>query len=1048
MWKLCLLVWMFLPTLAFGQTDGVILFQDDFENLASQPWQISDGNPGANEENDGWQIVQDGAQRVFEGHGHYWAVSPSDYYREATFQCRFKLIKGGFHLNAQFRSGRFFFGIHPGHVSFTEQQGDTFTDRDSRDVALSEGAWYAAKFSLNGSRIVLSIDGSKLFEYEDPNSFGLFGRLAFESLGHVAIDDVLVLGDPVFHGSTQDHAWVRTGGPLGGIGYDVRIDPSDPNIIYVTDQWAGCHKSYDGGQTWHPKNEGITSRFGPTHDAIPIFSLTVDPNDPNTVWCGTLGMRGLYKSVDKGEHWALKAEGIPSTEALTFRSFAVEPGNSDVVYCGVEWQLAPDEIPDGQAMASGGKIYKTTDGGENWVEVLDSKALVRTIIIDPTNTNTLYAATGIFDRDDVEEEGIWKSTDGGNTWIHINNGITNMTVGDIEMHPDNPNILLAATGRINGFGGGPNAEDGEILRTIDGGQNWSRVFSGRQDVLFTYVEFAESDANVVYAAGSDRGFFKSLDGGLNWSETAYNSPYVNPGHIISVATHRDRPNWLISNSYGGGVFVSADGAESWQDASKGYTGCEITDLKVNPNDPLRIYATARSSIFESLDGGTNWHGIGAMSYRLGIPMGPLEMRSLAVHPQNPDVIFSTDHWSAIYKTENSGRSWRLVYRIPQEIPNTHEINAFAFAPSNPDVLYAGTEVVKGYLIDRPVPFDPTQPSQGMYKSVDGGGDWAAINTGLESTLQNVNCMAVHPTNQDIVYIGMLNSGVYRTTDGGNNWSNRSSGIVVTDIRSIVIDPSDTNVLYAGAQRGAIYKSIDAGASWLPIPYGMDPEAAIRSIVIDPTNPQTVFAADWFSGVYQSSDGGQSWLHINEGLRTRAVHRLAISSDGKILYAGTQGEGVFRMVMDARPPLLQTVYPDTGQVVHIVQGESALFDVTASDLNGDDVLYSWQFDTLSWGDRAGLTLDTDTLSVGEHQLSLSVSDGVHSTMTAWRIQITSPGPTGDFDGDGTVGFPDFIQFAREYGAREGDEGFEARFDLDSSGDIGFPDFILFARNYGL
>ena len=126
MWKLCLLVWMFLPTLAFGQTDGVILFQDDFENLASQPWQISDGNPGANEENDGWQIVQDGAQRVFEGHGHYWAVSPSDYYREATFQCRFKLIKGGFHLNAQFRSGRFFSGFTRG----------MFRLRNSREIPL------------------------------------------------------------------------------------------------------------------------------------------------------------------------------------------------------------------------------------------------------------------------------------------------------------------------------------------------------------------------------------------------------------------------------------------------------------------------------------------------------------------------------------------------------------------------------------------------------------------------------------------------------------------------------------------------------------------------------------------------------------------------------------------------------------------------------------------------------------------------------------------------------------------------------------------------
>ncbi|MDP6037297.1 MAG: hypothetical protein QGG64_01985, partial [Candidatus Latescibacteria bacterium] len=345
------------------------------------------------------------------------------------------------------------------------------------------------------------------------------------------------------------------------------------------------------------------------------------------------------------------------------------------------------------------------------------------------------------------------------------------------------------------------------------------------------------------------------------------------------------------------------------------------------------------------------------------------------------------------------------------------------------------------------PFDPTRQSKGMLKSVDGGKTWAFINTGLESTLQNVGCMVVHPTDPNIVYIGMLNSGIYRTTAGGSNWVNRSSGIGVSDIRSIAIDPSDSNVLYAGAQRGAIYKSVDAGASWQPIPYGMDPEAAIRSIVIDPTNSQTVFVADWFSGVYQSTDGGQSWLHINEGLRTRAVHRLAISSDGKILYAGTQGEGVFRLVMDARAPLLQTVYPDTGQVIHLVQGESALFNVTAFDLNGDDMQFRWLFDTVFLGDLAHLTLATDTLSVGNHRLSLSVSDGVSSAVANWQVQITLPGPVGDFSGDGRVTFPDFITFGRHFGETQADATFDPIYDLSGNGEVDFPDFIVFARHFG-
>ena len=861
-------------------------------------------------------------------------------------------------------------------------------------------------------------------------------------------DGVSSLENPQLHRASRQQKWVRTGGPLGGIGYDVRIDPDDPDIIYVTDQWAGCHRSDDGGRTWHPKNNGITSRFGPTNDSIPIFCLTVDPNDPNIVWCGTRGMRGVYRSTDKAENWALKANGIPNTQRLTFRSFAVEPGNSDVVYCGVEWALYENEIPVGQVSASKGKIYKTTDGGQNWFEVLDSDALVRTIIIHPADTNILYAATGVFDRDDIQEEGIWKSTDGGQNWFHINSGITNLTVGDIEMHPENPDILLAAAGRINGFGGGPDAETGEILRTVDGGLNWSRVFGGFENLPFTYVEFDGSNPAIVYAAASDRGFFRSLDGGITWVEKAYNPPYVNPGHIISIATHKNLPDWIISNSYGGGVFISRDGADHWQDASKGYTGCEITDLALESNHPLKIYATARSSIFSSLNGGHNWQGIGAMREHKGVPLGPLEMRSLAIHPQNPDIILSTDHTGAIYKTGNGGKNWKLAFQIEHPGWPEHEINTIAFAPSNPEILYAGAEVQGGYQIDRLFPFDPTKPSKGVLKSTDTGETWTFINTGLESTLRNVSCLAVHPANPAIVYIGTLNSGVYKTTDGGENWFESTSGIMVPDVRAIAIDPFNPSILYTGAQRGGIYKSTNAGETWRPTPYGMDPEAAIRSIVIDPTHSQTVYAGDWFSGVYRSQDGGSSWVHINEGLRTRAVHRLAISSDGKILYAGTQGEGVFRLALSENAPLLQTVSPDTAQVVRIFQGDPASFEVTAFDLNGDALQFNWSFDDapVQQNGHAHLLLETDSRAAGEHRLSVSVSDSVSVITANWLLQIT-PGLEGDFNRDGKLNFPDFIAFAQRFGAKQGDADFDAKYDLSGNGTVDFPDFIQFARIFG-
>lgn len=73
--------------------------------------------------------------------------------------------------------------------------------------------------------------------------------------------------------------WFRTGGPLGGLGYDIRMRPDDPDILFVTDGWAGVFRSSDGGESWSPTNDGITAREAATADAIPTFSLTIDHHD-------------------------------------------------------------------------------------------------------------------------------------------------------------------------------------------------------------------------------------------------------------------------------------------------------------------------------------------------------------------------------------------------------------------------------------------------------------------------------------------------------------------------------------------------------------------------------------------------------------------------------------------------------------------------------------------------------------------------------------------------------------------------------------------------
>jgi hypothetical protein len=175
--------------------------------------------------------------------------------------------------------------------------------------------------------------------------------------------------DPAY----MSEPWVRTGGPIGGLGYDIRYNFADPNIWYVTDDWAGFHISTDKGMTWIQSNEGITSRKG--IDAIPVFCTTVDPHDPDILWVGTNGPGDIFKSYDGGHSWILMRNGIdPNLLPLAFRGFTVDPRTSDIVYAMGEI-ASPAWTPDdshriGLEMdMTQGIVYKTTDGGQNWKKI-------------------------------------------------------------------------------------------------------------------------------------------------------------------------------------------------------------------------------------------------------------------------------------------------------------------------------------------------------------------------------------------------------------------------------------------------------------------------------------------------------------------------------------------------------------------------------------------------------------------------------------------------------------------------------------------------------
>ncbi|MCJ7612315.1 MAG: glycoside hydrolase, partial [Candidatus Aminicenantes bacterium] len=193
------------------------------------------------------------------------------------------------------------------------------------------------------------------------------------------------------------NVWVKMGGPLGGLGYDVRFSANTQagkKIVYITDNYSGVNMSQDNGATWSASNNGITARAGTSKDAIPVFSLTVDPNNPKIVWCGLKDVSGAFKSTDGGKTWAdFSAE---KGSDFVYRGFTILTGKSNVVFAAGE---DPMNIQGKSFDKTRGRVYKTEDGGKTWRKLWEGENLTRYVIVHPQNHDIIYVSTGIFDRE-------------------------------------------------------------------------------------------------------------------------------------------------------------------------------------------------------------------------------------------------------------------------------------------------------------------------------------------------------------------------------------------------------------------------------------------------------------------------------------------------------------------------------------------------------------------------------------------------------------------------------------------------------------------------
>jgi photosystem II stability/assembly factor-like uncharacterized protein len=873
----------------------VTLFSDNFNELGGD-WNL-DSN---------WTIYEEVGNPVLDGNGHAWAtLIGGENWSDYNFSVDVKMMTGT--LQIMFRMtdtrGRYIVGMHPGGLYLRREYP---WENISNDLATYSGGflsnnWYTLRVEAELGNIKVFVDGVQRMSFKDYFGATLWqGNIGLEVTGgptaHARFDNVLVTGV-----QSPEFAWYKTGGPIGGLGYDVRFG-SDLNILYVTDNYSGVNKSQDGGENWFITNRGIEGRAGSSGDAVSVFTLTVDPNNADIIWAGLKDVKGLYKSSNGGQTWDKLTPDITDAE-FVFRGVTIQPGNSNIVY-------AQGEIPSGKGKANDkakGRIYRSEDGGLSWETIWEGNNLVRYVIIHPENPDVLYASLGIFDREADDSDcyqtppdqgtgGVLKLAKHGTGWdvwyLDSAHGLTDHYVGSLVMHPEDPQIMLAGAGNVSCsryYQGGVWYNTGGVFLTLNGGEDWVQTL---ENEVITSVEFAPSNPHIAIAGGQLH-VYLSTNGGESWDMVAgenypWGPPGVQAGFPIDFLFQPDDPNVIFANNYGGGNVMSKDGGRHWELASQGYTGALMLGVANDPNHPATVYGVARSGAFRSLDGGKSW---------IGLSLPPAQLSTaydVAVKPDEPNVVLvSQELLGHVYRSEDSGISWTDVFTLTDIIPGVYTsefgVKRFAFAPSNNQIVYGGS--CRGS-----VPLDAgNKDGKGIWKSVDGGQSWNEANDGKTEDLC-VTDIAVDPNYPNTVYAATPEDGLYRTTDGGNSWTLLPG--LPTDMRAVAVHPENSNIVFAGSGLQGMYRSLNAGqgvsATWTRLVDGMEPNDTIRAVVFDPANPQVVWVASWWTGVYRWIPGEARWTHVNDGLRTRAVMDLSISNDGKVLYAATTGEGVFRL----------------------------------------------------------------------------------------------------------------------------------------------------------
>lgn len=471
-------------------------------------------------------------------------------------------------------------------------------------------------------------------------------------------------------------------------------------------------------------------------------------------------------------------------------------GNDDTYYMG----------------ATGGGVWKTTDGGEVWKNISDgffNTASVGAIGVSASDPNVVYVGMGEAPVRGVTTshgDGVYKSTDGGKTWTHMGLDKTRQ-ISRVQVHPDNPDIVYVAA---QGSPYGANKERG-IYRSKDGGKSWELVLHIDKDTGASDMSLDMTNPRVIYAAfwdhrrypwkirsgGPGSSIWKSTDGGDSWEKLAKGLPDKMGKIGISVSRANNERVFAIVEAKGdkGGLYRSDDAGNSWELVNKRRIirarAWYYMDVKADPQDEKTVYII-NAALMKSTNAGESLTEI-------KVPHG--DVHDLWINPNNnSNMTVANDGGASV--SYNEGKSWSSQHNQPTA--QFYRVNTDKRFPYH---VYGGQQDNSTVAIAN--------------RTSDGGigwKDWYAVS-GCESAY-----LAFDPEDPKLVYggcyQGIISEYNHETKEVKNIMAYPYLGLGTNPAQHeyrfnwnapIVTSPHDRDVIYHAGNK--LLKTTDRGISW-------------------------------------------------------------------------------------------------------------------------------------------------------------------------------------------------------------------------------------------